>query len=394
VPRHARPLLAGGTVALQAALAVMDAYLLTLLAAAARARQTPVPPPSGRPLRFAVLVPGHDEERAIGDTLSALAALEYPADHVDVVVVADNCTDATATIARAAGATVLERSDPGRRGKGHALNWALDRLGEVSDAEAVAFVDADCLPTANLLRAADARLRAGAVAVQADYVVSNAEASATAALRYAAFALFNRVRPLGRERLGLSAGLVGTGMAFRRPVIERLRFDTASVTEDGELHMRLLEQGDRVAFLPEAAVLSPMPTAAADTTAQQTRWEGGRLEVLRTRWRGLRDRRNRPLQAALFEEVVPPQALLAVLHLAGAALAAVSGRRALRRVAAGELAAQAVFVLGGLRVARAPGDVYRALATAPALMVQKVALYARLAVRGGPTEWERTTRPG
>jgi cellulose synthase/poly-beta-1,6-N-acetylglucosamine synthase-like glycosyltransferase len=372
----------------------MDAYLLVLLAAAARADQEGAPPPPGEPLRFAVLVPGHDEEGAIGDTLRALDALDYPPDRVDVVVIADNCSDATAAIARAAGAIVLERTDPERRGKGHALNWALDRLRETSDAEAIAFVDADCLPTPNLLRAADARLRGGAVAVQADYVVSNAEASATSALRYAAFALFNRVRPLGRERLGLSAGLVGTGMAFRRPVIERLRFDTASVTEDGELHLRLLEQGDRVAFVPEAAVLSPMPTAAADTTAQQTRWEGGRVEVLRTRRRGLLARGNRPLRAALFEEVVPPQALLAVLHLAGAAGALASGRRGLRRIAAAELAAQAAFVLGGLRVARAPGGVYRALAAAPALMAQKVALYARLARRGGPTEWERTTRPG
>jgi cellulose synthase/poly-beta-1,6-N-acetylglucosamine synthase-like glycosyltransferase len=391
-----RAVLTAPAVALVGVLAAIDLYRLALLVAASRADASPAAPPPGEPLRFVVLVPAHDEEASIGATLTALVTLDYPRDRREIVVVADNCSDRTAEIARAAGVTVLERVDVGQRGKGHALNWALEQLSTFGDADAVAFVDADCVPTPNLLRAADARMRAGAAALQTDYVVANPEASTTSALRYAGFVLMNRVRALGRCQLGLSAGLVGTGMVFRRRVIEQLRFDPASLIEDAELHLRLVEMGERVDFVPEAAVASAMPTTAANATAQVRRWEGGRVNLWR-RW--LRAavsprtvRRNAVLSATILDEAIPPQALLGVLHVAGTGLALASGRGTLRRFAAVEAGAQAVFVLGGLMLTRAPRAVYRALFAAPLLMAQKIGLFAHLAVRGAPTEWERTAR--
>jgi cellulose synthase/poly-beta-1,6-N-acetylglucosamine synthase-like glycosyltransferase len=377
------------------AVATVDAYLLLLLAAATRSSAGHVL--TDDPLRFVVLVPAHDEEAMIGRTLAALARVEYPRERWSLVVIADNCRDATAGIAARAGATVLERHDPDRRGKAFALNWALDRLAHVAgDAQAVAIVDADCEPSSNLLAAMNARLRSGACAVQVRYEVSNPDASPQTALRFAAFALMNTVRPLGKERLGLSSGLLGTGMAFLRPLLERHRFAERSLVEDAELHLRLVANGERVAFVSEASVRSPMPTGAAAIQAQQSRWEGGRMSLLRA-WTapllatGTR-RRDAVRLHAWFELLVPPQSVLALLHVAFGLLAVAARGRRRRRLAALAAACQAIFVLGGLRVTRAPRSVYRALAHAPVLVVQKIQILSRLAVKGAPRSWERTAR--
>jgi len=380
---------------------LIDLYLLALLAAAATDRRPADGPARGRDvgegLRFMVLVPAHDEEAMIGATLASLGRVRYPPGRWSVVVIADNCSDATAEIAARAGATVLERDDPAHRGKGHALNWALERLAAVDgEADAIVIVDADCEASPNLLERFDVRLRDRASAVQARYTVANPGASRSSSLRFAAFALMNTVRPLGKDRLGLSCGLLGTGMAFRRSVLERHRFDARSLVEDTDLHLRLVVAGDRVAFVPEALVQSPMPTSERASRAQQARWEGGRGNLLRTWTRpllvsGLR-RRDPVRLHAWLELLVPPQSLLALLHIAFGALALASRSRLARRVAAVDAALQAVFVLGGLRVTRAPAVVYRALGEAPALVAQKLRILSRVLVKGAPNAWERTAR--
>lgn len=387
---------------LGAAVTAIDLYLVALLAAAARPRASR---PSGAQRgverrRFAVLVPAHDEQAMIGATLSALARLAYPPDRWSVVVIADNCSDATAEIAERAGAIVLERDDPARRGKGHALNWALDRLGqlEAPAADAIAIVDADCEPSPNLLESFDARLRDGATAVQARYTVANPGASTQTALRFAAFALINTVRPMGKDRFGLSCGLLGTGMAFERSLLERHRFAPGSLVEDTDLHLRLVADGVRVVFAPEASVSSPMPTSQGAISAQQSRWEGGRVQLLRT-WTkpllaGADGRRDRVRLHAWLELLVPPQSLLALMHVGLGGLALAVRSRAGRRIVALDAALQAAFVLGGLRLTRAPAPVYRALVGAPLLVAQKLRILGRLVVKGVPKGWERTPREG
>src|SRR3954452_3504310 len=248
---------------LAAALLAAVGYLLVLLGGAALARRRGGAQPlatTGDPgARFAVLVPAHDEEASIASTLESLFAQDYPSELYDVVVIADNCSDATAAVAREHGALVLERSDATQRGKGFALAWALERLpGEADRAEAIAFVDADCRVTPNFLTALGARLRAGAQAVQSANVVANPEESTASALRYAAFALVNWVKPLGRTTLGLSTSLHGTGMAMTRDVLRRHPWNAFGLAEDHEYAYRLIAAGERIDFAPEAAVTSDM----------------------------------------------------------------------------------------------------------------------------------------
>ena len=122
-------------------------------------------------LRLAVLVPAHDEEVLIGRSVDSLLDQDYPRELRRVVVVADNCTDSTARVARSHGAEVLERVDLDRRGKGHALNWAMRTL-IASDAGIDAFVvvDADSVTDPGLLRALEAAAQAGAQALVPELV--------------------------------------------------------------------------------------------------------------------------------------------------------------------------------------------------------------------------------
>ncbi len=393
---------AGATVTLvsaQALLGVLNAYLLVLLGAAVSERGRPRPATSGSDrLRFLVVIPAHDEEGGIEATLASLQRLNYPQDRLELIVVADNCQDATAALATSMGATVWERDDRSHPGKGRALAWAFERAWrERPLAQAVALVDADCSATPNLLLAMGERLRSGADAVQVDNAIANGEESTASALRYAAFVLINTIRPLGKTRLGLSCGLSGTGMGFSRALLERQPWKAVSLAEDREYHLRLVAAGERVVFASEAAVSSPVATSLERASEQQLRWEAGSFAAV-PEWtaklvkKGLRERDPNRVHAGL-EPLVPPQALLALVQL-GLFTAAIALRSRLALgVAAANLVGQASFVLGGLALVNAPRAAYRALALAPVLIVCKVGLYARLMAGRGPRRWVRSERP-
>jgi hypothetical protein len=364
------------------ALIAVDAYLLALLAAAARGMRRP-PPITDRRLRFAVLVPAHDEAATLPGTLASLRALDRPA---EVIVIADRCSDGTAPIAARAGATVWVR-EAGDDGKGAALAWALDRVRrERPDLDAVVLVDADCTVTPNLLTACEARMAAGADAVQTPHVIADPEASWVAALRFASLSLMNVVRPLGKATLGLSAGLTGSGMAFTTDVLRRCPWTSRSLVEDREQHLRLLAAGVRVDFAHEAAARQPAIPTLSGARRQQLRWDAGRLALAR-RWgprlvaAGLRRRDVAQLHAAV-ELLVPPQSVLLALGAAGLV------RRPTRRRALAGLAGQAAFVLGGLALVRAPAPVWRALALAPVLAADRLVLLAR----PSPRRWSDQPR--
>ncbi len=376
-------------------LGAVTTYRLVLLAAAGSASRRRSPAAGRRSRRLLVLIPAHNEERGLPATLEGLNRSDYPAHHVRVIVIADNCTDDTARVAAAAGAEVMVRDDLEQRGKGYALSWALARLGEDGlNAEAVVFLDADCRPSPNLLSAFDDHLEDGAGVAQADYVVANPDDSWTAALRWAAFALVCRIQPLAVDSLGLSCGISGTGFVVARKVLERVPWEAFTLAEDQEYHLRLVAAGERVRFVPDAEVRSLMPTSLEASRDQNLRWEAGRWQLTRT-WTpmllsdGLARRDPVRLHAAV-EGLVPPQALLLsgnVLLLV--ATTAVKTPR-VRTLALLNLAGQAVYVLGGVTLARAPRSVYRAMAFAPVLALWKLALHLRIMRGKGPSEWVAT----
>lgn len=357
------------------------------------------PPAARRSRRFAVLVPAHDEEPVLGRLLDSLAALDYPPELVRVCVVADNCTDGTAALARARGALVYERRDLVRVGKGYALAWLLaelEREGQRFDAYVI--VDADSALSPNFLQAMNRRLEAGARAVQAYYTVLPVRGTAAERLREAALALVHYLRPAGKAALGLSCGLKGNGMCFDRSVVERFGWPAAGLAEDVEVHLLLAAAGVRVQFAPEAVVRAEMPPTLGGARGQNLRWEAGRLTALRRQAlpllrRGLTHRDLMALDAAL-EQLVPPLSvpvLVAGLGLGGGALLrapAVAG------TAAALLVLLALHVLAGLVLARVPGRVYWALAMAPVYVAWKAWIYGRALAGRAERRWVRTARLG
>lgn len=297
------------------------AYLLLLALLSARTRPPPAPAPPA--LRFVLVVPAHDEEGGIGETVRSLLAVDYPEALRRVWVVADNCKDATAARAREAGAEVIERFDTERRGKGYALDLAFTRALDDRAGDAVVVVDADTLVSPNLLHAFAARLARGAGAIQASYGVRNPDASWRTRLMAIAFALFNTVRSLGRERLRCSAGLKGNGMCFSAALLREVPHRAYSIVEDLEYGLRLGVAGHRVHFAGEAQVLGEMVPDARSSRSQRRRWEEGRRQLVRKHALPLLRRgllgRDRVCFDLSLELLVPPLAAVAVVVLAGLA---------------------------------------------------------------------------
>jgi cellulose synthase/poly-beta-1,6-N-acetylglucosamine synthase-like glycosyltransferase len=236
-------------------------------------------------LRYCVLVPAHNEACGIGNTVRSLDAIDYPAHLRRTVVVADNCTDDTAGVAAAAGALVIQRCDTESRGKGFALRYAIDELlrpaARHPEWDVLVVVDADTVVTPNLLQVLSAHFERGASAVQAAYLPRQAGNSAIAVITNVAFVAIHLVRSVARERLGLSCGLRGNGMAFRRELLAAVPHTAFSRTEDLEFGVMLGLQGVRVAFAAETRVFGDMPEHSAAVTSQRERWIGGRSGIAR-----------------------------------------------------------------------------------------------------------------
>jgi cellulose synthase/poly-beta-1,6-N-acetylglucosamine synthase-like glycosyltransferase len=252
--------------------------ILTLLSGAPSA-----PLRSSRRLRFDVIVPAHNEAAVIEGVVASLRRLDWPADRFRVLVVADNCTDSTAALARAAGAEVLERHDTRRRGKGYALEFAFQESRARGWAYAVVVVDADTEVSANLLEAFAARIENGAGVIQAHYGVLNAQASWRTRLMAIAMASFHRVRSRARERLRLSSGLRGNGWCITHRLLHQVPYRAFSLTEDIEYGIDLGLAGHRVRYADEAHVAAMMVSGEQAASTQRQRWEDGRLQLIRSR---------------------------------------------------------------------------------------------------------------
>ena len=231
-------------------------YLAGLSVLALIPERTRAPRASTR-RRFVILIPARNEEQRLPLLLASIAALDYPRDLVSTIVVADTCTDGTATVARAAGVMVCERSNLQHVGKGYAIEFGLREIGDAYDA--LVLVDGDCSMSPNLLDAFNRRIDAGDEVVQAYYTMNAAGGSSTQAVRGLALALVHLVRPLGKRRIGASAGLKGSGMCFSRRVIAEAGWQAFGLAEDIEQHNRLLRLGFRVGFARDAVVTGASP---------------------------------------------------------------------------------------------------------------------------------------
>ena len=347
--------------------------------------------------RIAVLVPAHNESAGILPTLAALRPQLHEADRL--LVVADNCSDDTAALARSAGAEVLERVDLERRGKGFALDFGFRHLQSVPP-EVLVIVDADCQVAPGALHLLAAHALQKCCPVQGlDLMLSPPEANLKLRLAEFAWRVKNQVRPLGWHALGLPCQLMGTGMAFPWVLTKKMALANGNIVEDMKLGVEMALQGAAPAFCPDALFTSEFPLTSSAVQSQRKRWEHGHLSMIvseapRLFGYALLKRDLRAL-AMVLDLIVPPLALLAALLVGmlmlGVIWKVIGGTAWIAGMAASLCGVFAVAVLlawwgWGRSVVS-----FRELMSVPFYVLAKIPLYLGFLTRR-QKEWVRTDR--
>ncbi len=393
-------------IALNLALLPYFAFLLTIslasIFAGHREKRRPIMPQS----RLAVVIPAHNEAAGIAETVQSCLAADYPRSLFSVIVIADNCTDQTAAIAREAGAAVVERSDETRKSKGYALEYLFETLsetGRVDSLDAVVIVDADTTIDREVLLDFDRELTAGLDWMQCYYSVAEPDRTWRTRLMNYAFSLFNGVTLLGQNAIGVSAGFRGNGMCLSVRGLGRRPWKSYGLVEDLDYSWSIRIAGEYIKFISRSRVYGAMPTshnsAAAD---QRRRWEFGRRE--------LRGKFIRPLllsrQLGVWQNVVsvleltiPSLGWLVILYLMVVTLDACAvGSAALpyQGVLGWSLVAASLFMTAALcahalspfLALKLPWKYAASIVFFPVYVVWKLLVV----VQGRPRQWVRTAR--
>lgn len=359
--------------------------------------RSPIPLPQSAPPRVAVLVPAHNEAAGILPTLEALLPQMGVRDRL--VVIADNCSDETADVARQAGVTVIERQDAQRRGKGYALDFGLQFLA-ADPPDVVVIVDADCLVMADTI----AKISQLAVErdrpVQATYLLATpAQPQPKDSVSALAFTVKNWVRLAGLSRLGLHALLTGTGMAFPWQVLQRVSLASGNIVEDMQISVDLAIAGVAPIFCEDTRVTGSLPQQGQAATSQRTRWEHGHLQTLTTQvprlLKAAVQQRRWDLLIFGLDLSIPPLSLLVMAWGAievGAIAAAILGASGLPMIIAG---LNLIFILGAVIASWAKFARQEisglALLAIPFYVLWKIPLYFKFLVKP-QTQWVRTER--
>jgi cellulose synthase/poly-beta-1,6-N-acetylglucosamine synthase-like glycosyltransferase len=228
--------------------------------------------------KIAILIPAHNESLGIAQTLQSIK--QQSTANTRIVVIADNCTDNTAEVARGQGVEAIERFDADNRGKGYALDFGLQFLKQ-SPPEIVMVFDADCLIATKTVDALANAVVSRQSAIQALYLIqANPDGDIKSKIAEFAYVVKSWTRPLGFHRLGLPMQLMGSGMAFPWQHIEHADLVHGSIVEDMKLGIDLATRHKAPGFCPEAYVTSLFPEHDAGTESQRKRWEHGHISMI------------------------------------------------------------------------------------------------------------------
>ncbi|MDD4601187.1 MAG: glycosyltransferase family 2 protein [Negativicutes bacterium] len=229
---------------------------------------------------FAVIVAAHNEEKVISQLIENLHVLKYPQELYDIFVVADNCTDSTAQLARNAGAIVHERFSLNQRGKGYAMEWMFSKLFKLKRKyDAVVVFDADNLVHPNFLLEMNNRLCKGEKVIQGYLDAKNPHDTWIAGTFAISFWLVNHIWHLAKYNLGLSSVLGGTGMCISTDILEKFGWGATCLTEDMEFTMKVLLIGIRTTWAHDAIVYDEKPLTFKQSWKQRKRWAQGHFDI-------------------------------------------------------------------------------------------------------------------
>ena len=227
---------------------------------------------------FAILIPAHNESVHLRNVIESCLALDYPRELFSVTVIADNCSDDTAQIARDCGVTCLERFDAEKRGKGEALQWAIPQVLADGNPDAIMIVDADCDVEAAALKACDFEFARGYRVLQISSLVMNADDSFRCYAMALARFIENRLFYWPKSKLGLSIAMLGAGMVLHREVFEKCPWRSGGLTEDFEYGLDLIRNDVKQVFIGDVGLVSLFPVEMRQLETQRSRWTFGVLQ--------------------------------------------------------------------------------------------------------------------
>lgn len=359
--------------------------------------RTPEEAGGGTMPRLLFLIPAHDEELLLERCLRSVLAVDHPPERLRVVVVADNCTDRTAAVARACGGVeCLERADAENPGKPRALAWALKRI-RLDRVDGIVVLDADSLVDPGYARALPSADRLRGRVVQGYNDVSNPSESVLTRMA----AVFSAVRSLGmngvKERRHLTIPL-GNGYCLGSEVVRRMGWPAYSICEDWELYAILTAVGVRIENRPGARVRSQEPRSLDQSASQRKRWTAGKIAVLFDRGPEIAASRVIGLHQkldALGELLSPGPAVhlgVATLLVGTALWVNPPGAFVIAGAAALSLVRLSTYTLAALRHVPEPGRALGAFLLLPAYVVWRLAIQAASLPLAGSGQWIRTAR--
>ena len=256
--------------------------------------------------KLAVIVAAHNESAVIGQLVKNLTELKYPKEMYDVYVIADNCTDNTADIARKHGARVFERFNKEKRGKGYALEWMFDKLFKMDEGfDAITIFDADKVVDKNFLKEMNSKMLDGFKVVQGYLDSKNPNDSWITQSYSMAFWSQNRAFQLSRRNLGLSNQIGGTGFVIDIDILKKLGWGATCLTEDLEFTCKLVLHGEQVGWAHDAIIYDEKPLKLKQSWNQRKRWMQGFTDVASRYFfkllkKGIKERNFKTIDCALY----------------------------------------------------------------------------------------------
>ena len=231
--------------------------------------------------RFMAIIPAHNEESVVGNLVESLTKQNYPKELFDIYVIADNCTDKTAEIAKKAGAIVYERFDDKNKTKGHALKWFLNKkIEEDAPYDAFCVFDADNIVHEDFIKNMNKKLCQGEDVVQGYRDIKNPTDSWISAGYAIFYWTMNRFYHLARYNLGLSPLINGTGFMVKFDVVKPTGWDTQTLTEDIEGSLKRIIAGKKLGWATDAIVYDEQPVGFKQSWSQRSRWTVGHMQCI------------------------------------------------------------------------------------------------------------------
>lgn len=344
--------------------------------------------------RLLVLVPAHNEEIMVAACIRSLLHMRYPAECRSVVVIADNCDDRTAEVARAAGARCLERRDPLHPGKPHAIAWALASM-PLDSYEAVVIIDADTVVGQDFATGLAEAAPLEEKAVQAYFDVDNRTETALTRLAAVLASANHRFAYPLKQRAGLNTPLVGNGMCIGTDVLRTHGWTAFCIAEDWEMYAQLTTRGVPIEGAPHAVLYAQEAHTLRQSLTQRQRWTAGKLTVLGRHGPALMRSRRVSLRQKL-DAIGELSAPGPVLHLGVATLGAgtglLLGSAWIAPVLLATLLRPCLYSVLALRVQPDPGKALAAFAFLPVYALWRIGAAVGALGMLGDKPWIRTER--